>query len=54
MLEDVQNKYIVNLLNTVCEPKNKQITNYTLFYRQFDFPSEPGVAKEILENEPKS
>ena len=26
----------------------------TLFYRQLDFPSEPGVANEILENEPKS
>ena len=24
------------------------------FYRQLDFSSEPGVAKEILENEPKS
>ena len=24
------------------------------FYRQLDFPSEPGVANEILENEPKS
>ena len=27
---------------------------YTYFYRQLDFPSEPGVASEILENEPKS
>ena len=25
-----------------------------IFYRQLDFPSEPGVANEILENEPKS
>ena len=24
------------------------------FYRQLDFPSEPGVANEILENEPKN
>ena len=24
------------------------------FYRQLDFQSEPGVANEILENEPKS
>ena len=24
------------------------------FYRQLDFPSEPGVADEILENEPKN
>ena len=24
------------------------------FYRQFDFPSEPGVGNEILENGPKS
>ena len=28
--------------------------DYTFFYRQLDFPSEPGVANEILENEPKS
>ena len=27
---------------------------YTFFYRQLDFPSEPGIANEILENEPKS
>ena len=27
---------------------------YTFFYKQLDFPSEPGVAAEILENEPKS
>ena len=27
---------------------------YTFFYRQLDFSSEPGVANEILENEPKS
>ena len=27
---------------------------YTFFYRQIDFSSEPGVANEILENEPKS
>ena len=26
---------------------------YTFFYRQLDFSSEPGVANEILENEPK-
>ena len=26
---------------------------YTFFYRQLDFPSEPEVANEILENEPK-
>ena len=25
-----------------------------IFYRQLDFSSEPGVAKEILEKEPKS
>ena len=25
-----------------------------LFYRQLEFSSEPGVANEILENEPKS
>ena len=25
---------------------------YTFFYRQLDFPSEPIVANEILENEP--
>ena len=25
-----------------------------IFYRQLDFPSEPGVANEILENEAKS
>ena len=25
-----------------------------IFYRQLDFSSEPGVANEILENEPKS
>ena len=25
-----------------------------LFYRQLDFPSEPGVANEIMENEAKS
>ena len=25
-----------------------------IFYRQLDFLSEPGVANEILENEPKS
>ena len=27
---------------------------YTFFYRQLNFASEPGVANEILENEPKS
>ena len=27
---------------------------YTFFCRQLDFSSEPGVANEILENEPKS
>ena len=27
---------------------------YIFFYRQLDFSSEPGVANEILENEPKS
>ena len=27
---------------------------YTFFYRKLDFSSEPGVANEILENEPKS
>ena len=27
---------------------------YIFFYRQLDFPFEPGVANEILENEPKS
>ena len=27
--------------------------SYTFSYRQLDFPSEPGVANEILENEPK-
>ena len=27
---------------------------YTFFYRQLDFPSETGVANEILENEAKS
>ena len=30
------------------------ITCYTFFNRQLDFSSEPGVANEILENEPKS
>ena len=29
-------------------------TANTFFYRQLDFLSEPGVANEILENEPKS
>ena len=28
--------------------------DYTFFYKQLDFPSEPGVANEILENEAKS
>ena len=28
--------------------------NYTFFYRQLYFSSEPEVANEILENEPKS
>ena len=28
--------------------------SYIFFYRQLDFSSEPGVANEILENEPKS
>ena len=27
---------------------------YTFFYRQLNFPSEPGVSNEILENEAKS
>ena len=27
---------------------------YIIFYRQLDFSSEPEVANEILENEPKS
>ena len=27
---------------------------YTFFYMQLNFQSEPGVANEILENEPKS
>ena len=27
---------------------------YTFVFRQLDFSSEPGVANEILENEPKS
>ena len=27
---------------------------YIFFYRKLDFPSEPGVANEILENEAKS
>ena len=38
-------------------PKNLPPKNFGwvhLFYRQLDFPSEPGVAKEILENEAKS
>ena len=30
------------------------LSGYTFFYRQLDFPSEPGVANEILENEAKS
>ena len=25
-----------------------------IYYRQLDFSSQPGLAKEILENEPKS
>ena len=33
---------------------NAAYEGYTFFYRQLDFPSEPGVANEILENEPKS
>ena len=28
--------------------------SYTFFCRQLNFPSKPGVANEILENEPKS
>ena len=32
-----------------------KVKGYTLFfYRQLDFPSEPEVANEILENEAKS
>ena len=31
-----------------------QINSFTLFYRHFDFLSDPGVADEILENEHKS
>ena len=31
-----------------------EIIRYTFFNRKLDFSSEPGVAKEILENEPKS
>ena len=33
---------------------NDSCKNGTLFYRQLDFSSEPGVAKEILENELKN
>ena len=29
----------------------KQVTHF--FHKQIDFPSEPGVANEILENEPE-
>ena len=37
-----------------CIMRKTNGVNYTLFYRQLDFSSEPGIAKEILENEPKS
>ena len=30
------------------------ILGYTIFYRQLNFSSEPRVANEILDNEPKS
>ena len=33
---------------------HKTVYISTVFYRQFDFPSRPGVANEILQNEPKS
>ena len=38
-------------------PKNdvyKMYSQIHIFYKQLDFSSEPGVANEILENEPKS
>ena len=34
------------------DPLSKQL--HIFFYRQLNFPSEPGVANEILENEAKS
>ena len=37
--------------------KNRGQDDFTtihIFYRQLNFPSEPGVANEILENEAKS
>ena len=33
---------------------NKFLKVHIFFYRQLDFPSEPGYANEILENEPES
>ena len=35
--------------NLFVEPVISKTTHF--FYRQLDFPSEPGVANEILENE---
>ena len=34
--------------------KNKSMVYKFIFHRQLDFPSEPGVANEILETEPKN
>ena len=35
-------------------PPPRYFSEYTFFYRQLDFQSEPGVANKISENEPKS
>ena len=50
-----------NMTGSRCQAENKSpnevfttFLKYTIFYRQLDFPSEPGVANEILVNEPKS
>ena len=45
---------VENLLNPFHPSPLKLTPLYIFFYRQLDFSSQPGVANEILENEPKS
>ena len=46
------NKYIHILIAHAVEESDTSGTHF--LYRQLNFPSEPGVANEILENEAKS
>ena len=47
--------HLILCVTFVVRPGNISIhVGIHFFYRQLDFQSQPGVANEILENEPKS